>query len=404
MAPKVSVKNLYKIFGTRPDTALNLLRQGRAKEEILADTGMTVGVQDVSFSVDPGEIFVVMGLSGSGKSTLVRMLNRLIAPTSGEVIIDGTNVAAADRAQLRRLRLDQVTMVFQHFALFPHKTVAENVAYGLKVRGVGRAERREKALQALDRVGLKAWADSRPQELSGGMQQRVGLARALAVDAEILLMDEPFSALDPLIRRDMQQELLQLQRELKKTIIFITHDLNEALLLGDHIAIMKEGRFVQLGTAQEIVGRPADDYVAAFTQDIERARVFTSKSVMRDPHALDLAEDTPRTAMSRMEELDRDALYVLDAGRPAGVVTYRGLAENANGNGSDLARALIRDFPTAPPDAHLHRLFRLCASGLPVALLDDDGRLAGIADPQAVFAQIAVAESTARAPGQEPPA
>jgi len=193
MAPKVSVKNLYKIFGTRPDTALNLLRQGRAKEEILADTGMTVGVQDVSFSVDPGEIFVVMGLSGSGKSTLVRMLNRLIAPTSGEVIIDGTDVAAADRAQLRRLRLDQVTMVFQHFALFPHKTVAENVAYGLKVRGVGRAERREKALQALDRVGLKAWADSRPQELSGGMQQRVGLARALAVDAEILLMDEPFS-------------------------------------------------------------------------------------------------------------------------------------------------------------------------------------------------------------------
>jgi len=202
----------------------------------------------------------------------------------------------------------------------------------------------------------------------------------------------------------MQQELLQLQRELKKTIIFITHDLNEALLLGDHIAIMKEGRFVQLGTAQEIVGRPADDYVAAFTQDIERARVFTSESVMRDPHALDLAEDTPSTAMSRMEELDRDALYVLDAGRPAGVVTYRGLAENANGNGSDLARALIRDFPAAPPDAHLHRLFRLCASGLPVALLDDDGRLAGIADPQAVFAQIAVAESTARAPGQEPPA
>jgi len=404
MAPKVSVKNLYKIFGTRPDTALNLLRQGRAKEEILADTGMTVGVQDVSFSVDPGEIFVVMGLSGSGKSTLVRMLNRLIAPTSGEVIIDGTDVAAADRAQLRRLRLDQVTMVFQHFALFPHKTVAENVAYGLKVRGVGRAERREKALQALDRVGLKAWADSRPQELSGGMQQRVGLARALAVDAEILLMDEPFSALDPLIRRDMQQELLQLQRELKKTIIFITHDLNEALLLGDHIAIMKEGRFVQLGTAQEIVGRPADDYVAAFTQDIERARVFTSESVMRDPHALDLAEDTPSTAMSRMEELDRDALYVLDAGRPAGVVTYRGLAENANGNGSDLARALIRDFPAAPPDAHLHRLFRLCASGLPVALLDDDGRLAGIADPQAVFAQIAVAESTAQAPGQESPA
>mgnify|MGYP000468423079 CR=1 FL=1 len=393
MASKVSVHSLFKVFGPRPELALELLAAGRGKEDILAETGMTVGVQDVSFSVDAGEIFVVMGLSGSGKSTLVRMLNRLIEPTSGEILIDGTDMASADARLMRRLRLDKVTMVFQHFALFPHKTVAENVAYGLKVRGVGKEERRERALASLERVGLAAWADQRPRALSGGMQQRVGLARALAVDAEILLMDEPFSALDPLIRRDMQAELVQLQRELNKTIIFITHDLHEALILGDHIAIMKAGRFVQVGTAQEIVGEPADDYVAAFTQDIDRARVFTADSVLEEAHALDLARDTPASALERMARLDRDALHVLDDGRLAGIVTYRGLAEQGASNGSGLAAALVRGVPTAPRDAHLYRLYGLCAGGLPVALLDDDGRLAGVAEPQAVFAQIAIADA-----------
>ena len=402
MAPKVSVKSLYKVFGSRPEHAIALLAEGRDKEEILRETGMTVGVQDVSFSVDPGDIFVVMGLSGSGKSTLVRMLNRLIEPTRGEILIDGTDMATADARLMRKLRLEKVTMVFQHFALFPHKTVAENVAYGLKVRGMGKEERREKALAALDRVGLAAWADRRPRALSGGMQQRVGLARALAVDAEILLMDEPFSALDPLIRRDMQAELIQLQRELKKTIVFITHDLHEALILGDHIAIMKAGRFVQVGTAQEIVGNPADDYVAAFTQDIDRARVFTGRSVLEDAHALDLVRDTPATAMERMVRLDRDALHVLDDGRLAGIVTYRGLAEHSAGDGGSLAAALIRDVPTAPCDAHLYRLYRLCAGGLPVALLDDAGRLAGVAEPEGVFAQIAVAGTTPEEPAPRP--
>src|SRR5690625_1816795 len=264
MTPKISARHLYKVFGNDPERAVALLEQGRTKEEILAETGMTVGVQDCSFDVAEGEIFVVMGLSGSGKSTLVRMLNRLILPTAGQVLIDGEDIVTADDAALREVRLHKITMVFQHFALFPHKTVAENVAFGLKAQGVDRATRREKALAALESVGLAPWADSPPDALSGGMQQRVGLARGLAVDPEILLMDEPFSALDPLIRRDMQAELLQLQKELRKTIIFITHDLNEALILGDNIAIMRGGKFVHVGSAVEIVGQPSDDYPSPY--------------------------------------------------------------------------------------------------------------------------------------------
>lgn len=391
MAKKVSIRNLYKVFGVNPQRALDLLSQGYTKDDILKETGLTVGVQDVSFDVDAGEIFVVMGLSGSGKSTLVRMINRLINPTLGKILIDGEDVVAADSAQLRRLRLEKVSMVFQHFALFPHKTVVQNVEYGLKVRGVSPDERRERALKALDQVGLRAWADRPPAALSGGMQQRVGLARGLAVDPEILLMDEPFSALDPLIRRDMQQELVQLQRELKKTIIFITHDLHEALILGDHIAVMKEGRFVQLGTGEEIVGKPADDYVAAFTQDVDRSRVFTVDSVLAAPHALDLASDTPKTALERMDKLKRNALHVLDEERVAGLVTYRDLAGNARRNGGDLEAVLIRDFPMAEKGARLHTLYKLCTEGLPIAVMDGK-RLSGVAEPQAILAKLAAAE------------
>jgi glycine betaine/proline transport system ATP-binding protein len=268
--------------------------------------------------------------------------------------------------------------------------VAVNVAYGLKIRGVGAGERRERALQALDQVRLGAWADYRPEALSGGMQQRVGLARGLAADPEILLMDEPFSALDPLIRRDMQLELLELQNKLKKTIVFITHDLNEALILGDHIAIMKEGRFVQVGTAPEIVGDPADDYVAAFTRDVERARVFTCEAVMENAHALDLAADTPQTALERMNGLDRTALYARDDGRLAGIVTYRDLVEATHRNGADLAAFVSTDYPTASPDTHLYRLYGECARGLPIAILGEDGDLVAVAEPEAVFAKLAV--------------
>ena len=401
MTVKIEARNLYKVFGPDPDRAVALLKEGRSKEEILAETGMTVGVQDCNFKVEQGEIFVVMGLSGSGKSTLVRMLNRLILPTSGQVLIDGEDIVSADDEALRQVRLRKIAMVFQHFALFPHKSVVDNVAFGLKAQGVDRATRREKALAALDQVGLAQWADSRTDALSGGMQQRVGLARGLAVDPEVLLMDEPFSALDPLIRRDMQNELLQLQKKLHKTIVFITHDLNEALILGDQIAIMRGGRFVQVGTAEEIVGRPADDYVAAFTQDIDRSRVFSAEAVMTEPHPLDLATDTAQSALERMERLGRDALYALDGGRIAGVVTYRDLAAVAKGGGA-VGDALIGDYPQVQRGTHLYRLFRMCAGGLPVAVVDERGALVGVAEPGAVFAQLSAEDEGGNGAGIGP--
>src|SRR6056297_2747568 len=398
MSHKIEVANLSKVFGDEPEQALEMIRSGRSKQDVFVETGQTVGVQDVNFSVEEGEIFVVMGLSGSGKSTLVRMLNRLIPASAGSVTLDGQDLVAADEATLRDLRLRKIAMVFQHFALFPHKTVRENVEYGLKVQGVSRRERREKALRALENVGLDAWADSRPQELSGGMQQRVGLARGLAVDPEILLMDEPFSALDPLIRRDMQNELLALQRELKKTIVFITHDLDEALTLGDRIAIMKEGRFVQVGTAEEIVGNPADDYVAAFTQDIDRARVFDAQRVMDVPEALDLDRDDPSTARQRLDDLRRDSLHVLAKGELAGIVTRRSLAQVEGRRGASLGDALQSETPTARPDTRLSSLYGACRSGLPVAIIDDSGEFVGVVTPEAVFDLLAQDNSTPRAP------
>lgn len=388
MATKLKAENLYKIFGSDPNKALDLLRHGKNKGEIFEKTGLTVGVEDVSFEVGEAEIFVVMGLSGSGKSTLVRMLNGLIEPTSGTVTIDGEPVTAVSPGSLRSMRRDKISMVFQHFALFPHKSVAENVAYGLKVKGVPASERRERARAALEQVGLGQHADSMPDELSGGMQQRVGLARGLAAQTEVLLMDEPFSALDPLIRRDMQEELIELQRGLKKTIVFITHDLNEALVLGDRIAIMKDGRFVQVGTAEEIVGNPADDYVAAFTQDIDRSRVFTARSVARPPETLDLATDSAASAMQRMEALGRNALYVLDGERIAGLVTYRNLPTAARSNGAGLGETLQHDFPEAKPGAQLYELYPLASQGLPIAMRDRGGRLEGVIEPEAVFAKL----------------
>jgi len=399
MAVKLSVENIYKIFGERTDAARDMLHEGKTKEEILEATGATVGVQDASFDVGEGEIFVVMGLSGSGKSTLVRMLNGLIAPTSGAIMIDGVDVANCTKDQLRRIRREKIAMVFQHFALFPHWSVADNAAYGLKVKGVRAPERREKALSALEQVGLSAWADSLPSELSGGMQQRVGLARALATGPEVLLMDEPFGALDPLIRREMQDELLTLQRSLKKTIIFITHDLNEALLLGDTIAIMKDGRFVQVGTAQEIVSNPADAYVAAFVADIDRGRVFTAEDVSNDPAPVKLGESSAEDAMRVMEDLNRNALYVVDeADKVAGVVTYQDLAaatlDEATPN-PVLEEVMITEFPTADADQQLADLYGAASAGLPIAVTDDKDRLVGVVEPEAVFAQLSGEEPAA---------
>ncbi|MFD7711480.1 glycine betaine/L-proline ABC transporter ATP-binding protein [Streptomyces sp. NPDC059785] len=279
MAATLEAEHLYKVFGRRPEDAVEKLREGADRDELRAD-GTTAAVIDASFTVEPGQIFVVMGLSGSGKSTLLRMLNGLLEPTAGKVRFAGQDLTGLSARDLREVRSNKISMVFQHFALFPHRSVRENAAYGLEVQGVPAAERRKRAEEALELVGLGGWEKSWPDELSGGMQQRVGLARALATDADLLLMDESFSALDPLIRRDMQDQLIELQKKLKKTIVFITHDLNEAMRLGDRIAVMRDGRIVQIGSAEDILVRPANDYVASFTQDVDRSRVLTAESVM----------------------------------------------------------------------------------------------------------------------------
>lgn len=388
MKSKISGNNLYKIFGQDPSVAIDMLEGGKSKDEIYEATGQAIGVDNVSFEVAEGEIFVVMGLSGSGKSTLVRMINGLIPPTRGEILIDGVDVAKCPEEQLRQVRREKVAMVFQHFALFPHKTVAENVAFGLKLRGISAAERRERAQVALEQVGLGARADSYPDELSGGMQQRVGLARGLASEPEILLMDEPFSALDPLIRGDMQQELLELQRSLKKTIVFITHDLTEALNLGNTIAIMRNGRIVQTGSAEEIVGKPATDYVAAFTRDIDRSLVFSARSVARPDEAVDLASADATSILRLMESRGVDAVHILDGGVVAGIVTYRD-ASIAARDGRPLGDVVMRDYPVATSDTRLFHLYPLAEKGLPIALMDTPGHLAGVVQPQAVFAQLA---------------
>ncbi len=265
---KICLQNLIKIYGDRPRTALKLFRDGRTRDEILELTNQVVGIADVSLEINQGELFVIMGLSGSGKSTLIRCLNRLIKPTSGHIYIDEEDIVHVNEKRMREIRLNKISMVFQKFGLFPHKSVLENVEYGLKVRGIEPVKRHQKARETLALVGLEKWANYLPSSLSGGMQQRVGLARALATDAEILLMDEPFSALDPLIRREMQKELLSLQKELQKTIIFISHDIYEAFRLGDRMVVMKEGKIVQLGTPKEIISQPANDYIRAFLQDI----------------------------------------------------------------------------------------------------------------------------------------
>ncbi|MPY99067.1 MAG: betaine/proline/choline family ABC transporter ATP-binding protein [Actinophytocola sp.] len=275
----IRAEGLYKVFGRRPDDVVRQLSEGASTEDVVAK-GATPAVIDVSLDVQPGEIFVVMGLSGSGKSTLIRMLNGLLLPTAGHVHVGGKDVAELDPKSLRQLRSEQMSMVFQHFALLPHRNVLENAGYALKVRGVDKEARNKKAQEALEMVGLSGWGDRLPSQLSGGMKQRVGLARALAAETGIMLMDEAFSALDPLIRREMQDQLIDLQQRLNKTVVFITHDLNEAMRLGDRIAVMRAGRIVQTGTPAEILREPADDYVAEFVKDVDRTRVLTAAAVM----------------------------------------------------------------------------------------------------------------------------
>ncbi|OEU72489.1 MAG: glycine betaine/L-proline ABC transporter ATP-binding protein [Desulfuromonadales bacterium C00003093] len=314
---KIEVNNLYKIFGPHPQKALSMLEQGLDKEAIFEKIETTVGVQDASFEIRTGEIFVIMGLSGSGKSTMVRMLNRLIEPTAGQVLIDGEDITAMSDDQLVKLRRAKLSMVFQSFALMPHMTVLQNAAFGLEMDGIDKSTREKRALQALEQVGLEAWAESMPDELSGGMQQRVGLARGLAVDPDILLMDEAFSALDPLIRTEMQDELLKLQAKAKRTIVFISHDLDEAMRIGDRIAIMEGGRVVQVGTPEEILQNPADDYVRAFFRGVDPTNILTAGDIATDKQTTIIITEgkNPRAALQRLIKDDRYFGYVLDSER-----------------------------------------------------------------------------------------
>ncbi|MFC5201201.1 MULTISPECIES: quaternary amine ABC transporter ATP-binding protein [Streptomyces] len=340
-SPVFSVDGLWKVFGPRPervpaDPELTALTPA----ELRSRTGCTAAVRDVGFDVRKGEVFVVMGLSGSGKSTLVRCLTRLIEPTAGTIAIDGEDVRAMDRARLRELRRHRAAMVFQHFGLLPHRSVLDNVAYGLEIQGVGKAERRERAAGVVAKVGLEGMEHRRPGQLSGGQQQRVGLARALAVDPEVLLFDEPFSALDPLIRRDMQEEVVRLHHDEGRTMVFITHDLNEALRLGDRIALMRDGRIVQLGTPEEIVGSPADDYVREFVRDVPREQVMTVRTAMRAASADEAARGpavAPETTVSQaIEAVARSGApaRVMEKGRCLGVVDSAALLGVVAGTGS----------------------------------------------------------------------
>ncbi|BBO83289.1 glycine betaine/L-proline ABC transporter ATP-binding protein [Desulfosarcina ovata subsp. sediminis] len=341
---KIVIRNLYKIFGPAPKKVMDLLAQGKEKTEIFEKTGMTVGVNNANFEIKAGEIFVVMGLSGSGKSTIVRMLNRLIEPTAGEVIVDGKDVIKMSHDELVKFRLHNMSMVFQSFALMPHLTVLENAAFGLELAGVEPDKRRERAMEALAQVGLEGWEDSYPKQLSGGMQQRVGLARGLAVDPDILLMDEAFSALDPLIRTEMQDELLKLQEQDKRTIVFISHDLDEALRIGDRIAIMEGGRVVQVGTPEEILQNPADDYVRAFFRGVDPTNVISAGDIVRDTHPtiIKTKVGSLRAAQELLSSSEHDHAYVLDAKRHfLGVISSdslrQAIADNPKGNPIDLA-------------------------------------------------------------------
>jgi len=384
----IEVQSLTKIFGSDPGRASALLNQGWSKERIAKETKLTVGVNRVSFAIEPGEIFVIMGLSGSGKSTLVRLLNRLIEPTSGHVLIDGQDIVQLSSEQLRQVRRKKMSMVFQKFALFPHRTVLENVEYGLEIQGIAKAEREKKARQTLELVGLGGLEDRRPDELSGGMQQRVGLARGLANDPDILLMDEAFSALDPLIRKDMQDELLELQSTMKKTIIFITHDLDEALRIGDRIALMKDGAVVQIGTPEEILTNPANAYVERFVEDVNLSKVLTAAHVMIRAETITI-DRGPRVALQLMRERGISNLYVVDKARQLlGVVTAEDSAD-AIKSGRTLENILIKDTPAVSPDVLISELFEVISSAkIPVAVIDERQRLVGIIIRGAVLAAL----------------
>ncbi|KRM94265.1 glycine betaine carnitine ABC transporter ATP-binding subunit [Lentilactobacillus senioris DSM 24302 = JCM 17472] len=380
MTTKVEVKNLTKIFGKRVNKAKKLLADGASKADILKETGATIGVDRANFTVEDGEIFVIMGLSGSGKSTTIRMLNRLIDPTSGQVILDGKDVMDMNKDELREMRRHKMSMVFQNFALLPNRTVLENAEYGLEIQGVDKATRQQKASEALEMVGLTGYNDQYPTQLSGGMQQRVGLARALANDPEILLMDEAFSALDPLNRKEMQNELLDLQENMQKTIIFISHDLNEALRIGDHIMIMRDGEIVQIGSPEDILTHPANDYVERFIEDVDRSKVLTASKVMIRPVTVNIEKDGPRLALRRMRENEISSLYVIDnKHQMVGLIDSADVIQLIKDNNRSLSGILKHDVPTVELDTPLKEMMDEAShSPVPIAVLDDKQRLRGI--------------------------
>ncbi len=380
---KISVRNLYKVFGSHPKQAMKLIKQGLDKDTIFKKIESTVGVQDASFDIKTGEIFVIMGLSGSGKSTMVRMLNHLIEPTSGQVLIDGEEITAMSMDQLVKMRRKKMSMVFQSFALMPHLSVLRNAAFGLELDGVDKGTREERAQKALEQVGLGPYAQSLPKELSGGMQQRVGLARGLAVDPDILLMDEAFSALDPLIRTEMQDELLKLQAKVKRTVVFISHDLDEAMRIGDRIAIMEGGRVVQVGTPEEILQNPADDYVRAFFRGVDPTNILTAGDIATDNQVTIVATDgkNPRAALQRLIKHDREYGYVIDSQHQyLGMVSADGLRELIDHPEREqrLTDIYIKEVTPASAAASMQDILpEVAAHPSPLPIIDENGRYLG---------------------------
>ncbi|HDR8476614.1 TPA: glycine betaine/L-proline ABC transporter ATP-binding protein [Bacillus cereus] len=386
---KLRVEYVTKVFGKNPSKGIALLEEGKSKADILKETGMNIGVNQAKFDVYAGEIFVIMGLSGSGKSTLVRMLNQLIKPTSGHIYIDGEDIATMGKESLRKVRRNKMSMVFQKFALFPHRTVLQNVAYGLEIQKVSKEERETKALESLKLVGLENNKDSYPEQLSGGMQQRVGIARALTNNPDVLLMDESFSALDPIIRKEMQNELLELQDKMKKTIIFITHDLDEALRIGDRIALMKDGEIVQIGTPEEIMVSPANEFVEQFVADVNLGKVLTSESIMKRPETL-LIERGPRVALQIMKNASVSSVYVVNKKHEfLGVLTADN-ASKAVKRQVPIADLLVTDIPPVYLDTLLEEMYiKMVKAKLPLPVLDDKHRLRGIIKRESIIQALA---------------
>jgi glycine betaine/proline transport system ATP-binding protein len=390
---KIEVRNITKIFGAHPKKWLPSVKDGIGKDELLIKSNHTLGLRDISLSIEEGTIYVIMGLSGSGKSTLIRHFNRLIEPSAGQILVDGVDVMGLETRELERFRRKTMSMVFQRFGLFPHRTVLENAAYGLRVQGVQRDEREKRARHWLEQVGLAEVEHQFPNQLSGGMQQRVGLARALATDAEILLMDEAFSALDPLIRREMQDQLLALQAKLNKTIVFITHDLDEALRLGNRIAILKDGELVQEGTPEDILLNPANDYVQSFLQDVNRTKILSAEHAVH-PRRLTLTmRSCPSHVLARMQALNWQYAPVLDGKRLAGILTLSGVQRAAESGARDISGS-IEDLASVPATAGLDEvLAKLLYSDQPMAVTGENDEFIGMLSRRKVVELVAPAVS-----------